>query len=102
MNFETLRYETSGHLSTITLNRPDKRNAISIQMIAELQAALDEIERKHTRVVILTGEGKAFCGHRSGLFTSDRATVRRGESRRFQTNRENVPKNLELLSAVDR
>src|SRR5215469_207709 len=61
MNFETLRYETSGHLSTITLNRPDKRNAISIQMIAELQAALDEIERTHTRVVILTGEGKAFC-----------------------------------------
>jgi methylglutaconyl-CoA hydratase len=61
MNFETLRFETSGQLSTITLNRPDKRNAISIQMIAELQAALDEIEKTHTRVVILTGAGKAFC-----------------------------------------
>jgi methylglutaconyl-CoA hydratase len=61
MNFETLRFETSGHLSTITLNRPEKRNAISIQMIAELQAALDEIEKTHTRVVILTGAGKAFC-----------------------------------------
>jgi methylglutaconyl-CoA hydratase len=61
MNFETLRFETSGHLSTITLNRPERRNAISIQMIAELQAALDEIEKTHTRVVILTGAGKAFC-----------------------------------------
>ncbi|HKN25408.1 MAG TPA: enoyl-CoA hydratase-related protein [Candidatus Acidoferrum sp.] len=61
MNFETLQFETTGHLSTITLNRPDKRNAISIQMIAELQAALDEIEKTHTRVVILTGNGKAFC-----------------------------------------
>jgi methylglutaconyl-CoA hydratase len=61
MNFETLRFETSGRLSTITLNRPEKRNAISIQMIAELQAALDEIEKTHTRVVILTGTGKAFC-----------------------------------------
>jgi len=61
MNFETLQFETTGHLSTITLNRPEKRNAISIQMIAELQAALDEIEKTHTRVVILTGTGKAFC-----------------------------------------
>jgi enoyl-CoA hydratase/carnithine racemase len=61
MKFETLHFETDGHLSTITLNRPDKRNAISIQMIAELLAALDEIEKTHTRVVILTGTGKAFC-----------------------------------------
>jgi len=61
MNYETLTYETNGHVSTITLNRPDKRNAISIQMIAELQAALDDIEKTHARVVILTGMGKAFC-----------------------------------------
>jgi methylglutaconyl-CoA hydratase len=61
MNFETLRLEINDHLSTITLNRPDKRNAISTQMIAELQAALDEIEKTQTRVAILTGTGKAFC-----------------------------------------
>ena len=61
MNFETLLLETSGHLSTITFNRPDKRNAISTQMIAELQTALDAIEKTHTRVVILTATGKAFC-----------------------------------------
>lgn len=61
MKYETLQFENTGHLSTITLNRPEKRNAISIHMIAELQAALDEIEKTHTRVVILTGVGKAFC-----------------------------------------
>ena len=61
MKYETLQFESTGHLSTITLNRPEKRNAISIQMIAELHAALDEIEKTHTRVVILTGMGKAFC-----------------------------------------
>jgi methylglutaconyl-CoA hydratase len=61
MIFETLRYETDGQIATITLTRPEKRNAISTQMIAELQAALDEIEKTHARVVILTGEGKAFC-----------------------------------------
>jgi methylglutaconyl-CoA hydratase len=61
MKFETLQLEMSGQLSTITLNRPDKRNAISIQMIAEIQSALDEVEKTHTRVVIVTGNGKAFC-----------------------------------------
>jgi len=61
MHFETLTHETNDHLSTITLIRPEKRNAISIQMIAELQAALDDIEKTHTRVVILTGAGKSFC-----------------------------------------
>lgn len=61
MKYEALQLETAGHLSTITLNRPEKRNAISIQMIAELHAALDEIEKSSTRVVILTGTGKAFC-----------------------------------------
>jgi methylglutaconyl-CoA hydratase len=61
MHFETLQFDIAEHLATITLNRPDKRNAISTQMIAELQAALDEIEKSPARVVILTGTGKAFC-----------------------------------------
>jgi len=61
MKYETLQLNISGQLSTITLNRPDKRNAISIQMIAEIQSALDEIEKTHTRVVLVTGNGKAFC-----------------------------------------
>ncbi len=61
MQFETLVLDTSEHLSTITLNRPEKRNAITTQMIAELQSALDAIEKTNTRVVIITGTGKAFC-----------------------------------------
>jgi len=61
MKFETLVLESSDYLSTITFNRPEKRNAISTQMIAELMSALDEIEKTHTRVVIFTGAGKAFC-----------------------------------------
>jgi len=47
-------------LATLTLNRPDKRNAISAAMISELQSALDAIEKSHARVGILTGSGKAF------------------------------------------
>ena len=59
--YSTLLLEHSGCLATITLNRPEKRNAISTQMMAELQTALDEIEKTHVRVVIITGAGKAFC-----------------------------------------
>lgn len=58
---ETLLLDVSGSLATITLNRPDKRNAISTQMMAELQTAFDEIEKSHARVCIVTGSGKAFC-----------------------------------------
>jgi methylglutaconyl-CoA hydratase len=59
--YSTLLLDIAGHVATITLNRPDKRNAISATMIAELQTALDAIEKTHARVVILTGAGKAFC-----------------------------------------
>jgi len=61
MQYETLLLETTGHLSTITLNRPEKRNAITTQMIADLQTALDAIEKTNTRVVIISGAGRAFC-----------------------------------------
>src|SRR5438876_2276019 len=59
--YSTLLLDISGNLATITLNRPEKLNAISTQMMAELQTALDEVERSHARVGILTGAGKAFC-----------------------------------------
>lgn len=59
--YTTLLLDVSGQIASITLNRPDKRNAMSAAMIAELQTALDEIEKSHARVVILTGAGKAFC-----------------------------------------
>src|ERR1700758_4011396 len=59
--YSTLVLGFSGEIAQITLNRPDKRNAINTQMIAELQTALDTIEKSHSRVVIVTGAGKAFC-----------------------------------------
>src|SRR5579859_2580913 len=59
--YSTLHLEFTGEIAKITLNRPDKRNAINPQMIAELQTALDSIEKSHSRVVVVTGAGKAFC-----------------------------------------
>src|ERR1700692_3654581 len=59
--YSTLILEFSGEIAKITLNRPEKRNAINTQMIAELQTVLDTIEKSHSRVVIVTGAGKCFC-----------------------------------------
>lgn len=61
MAYETLLVEAHEHVTTITLNRPDKRNAINTQMIADLQSALDAIEKTHARVVVVTGAGPVFC-----------------------------------------
>jgi methylglutaconyl-CoA hydratase len=61
MAYSTLQFVVEGELATITLNRPEKRNAISPKMIADLFAVLDEAEHSAARVVILTGAGKAFC-----------------------------------------
>jgi methylglutaconyl-CoA hydratase len=60
MTYTTLKLQTSGDIATITLSRPEKRNAISTEMMNDLMGALGEIETSPARVAILTGEGKAF------------------------------------------
>lgn len=61
MSYETLQFDTAGELATVTLNRPEKRNAISTKMIEDLLAVLNELETGPARVGIITGAGKAFC-----------------------------------------
>lgn len=61
MEHKTLQFLLENELAIITLNRPEKRNAISPEMISDLMNALDQAERSPARVVILTGAGKAFC-----------------------------------------
>jgi len=48
-------------IATLTLNRPEKRNAISFELLEDLMAALDAAEQSAAQVVILTGAGQAFC-----------------------------------------
>lgn len=61
MVYQTLKIELDSDLATLTFNRPEKRNAISHEMIEELFAAFDELESGRARVVILTGSGQSFC-----------------------------------------
>jgi len=62
MGYHTLTYQQDeAGIVTVALTVPEKRNAISAQMIGDLLAALDQAEQSSARVVILTGAGKAFC-----------------------------------------
>ncbi len=59
--FETLVYETSGHVASILLNRPNSLNAFNVKMRAELLEAFTEVDTDaNVRVVILGSTGKAF------------------------------------------
>jgi methylglutaconyl-CoA hydratase len=61
MTYSTLQLVVDAGIATVTLNRPDKRNAISYELISDLLAALDEVKNSSARVLIVTGAGKAFC-----------------------------------------
>ena len=62
MSYNTITLTYEDRLATITLNRPDKRNAISFELVDEVLRALDEVEASPALVLIVTGAGKAFSG----------------------------------------
>lgn len=61
VSYNNVQLDYDGGIATLTLNRPEKRNAISYELIRELLAALVEVAESRARVLILTGAGKAFC-----------------------------------------
>ena len=62
MGYQTLIFERTDAIATITLNRPEALNALDLVMRRELAAVLDEIEADEAaRVVVLTGTGGHFC-----------------------------------------
>lgn len=61
MAYTTIQLAIDSSVATVTLNRPDKRNAISYELIEDLLAALDEVAKSSAQILILTGAGKAFC-----------------------------------------
>lgn len=58
-------FEKKGHVGIITLNSPEDRNALSLELMDEMQKQLDLIAKdRDTRVIIIRGNGPAFCvGH---------------------------------------
>ena len=71
--WETLIVERSGGVVTVTMNRPERKNAANGTMWRELQAVLDDVAADHAvRALVLTGAGGAFC---SGADLSDPSDV---------------------------
>jgi methylglutaconyl-CoA hydratase len=60
MDYKTIQLVYDGGVATITLNRPEKRNAISFELIDDLLRGLDEVAQSDATILILTGAGKAF------------------------------------------
>ena len=55
-SYELLKLDREGHVATVTLNRPEKLNALSADLVAEFHAVLDEIDAENDiRAVVLTG-----------------------------------------------
>lgn len=61
-NYDSLTIEKSDHVALVTLNRPERRNALDLGMLTELEhAALSFRDDVDTRAVVFTGAGKHFC-----------------------------------------
>jgi len=94
MNFETIKYEVKDKILTITLNRPDRLNAFTGQMMNDLISAFDSASNDdEVRVVIVTGEGRGFCA--GADLGAGEATFNRDENPR--TKKTDDEDNLEWL-----
>ena len=97
--YSTLLLEFSGEIARITLNRPDKRNAINPQMMCDLQTAFDTIEKSHSRLVILTGAGKCFC---AGMDLDMLATIAKQSAAENQEDSRRIAKLLRRIWSFPR
>ncbi len=77
MSYETLLVDVMDGVATVTLNRPDKRNALSQTMVREIEEALGTFEQDPAaRVIVLRGAGdKAFCAGADLAGVGDRGTT---------------------------
>jgi enoyl-CoA hydratase len=62
VRYETVIYEKKDNIGILTLNRPEKLNAVNSQLAKEIEEVIDEVENDdEVRVLIITGSGRAFC-----------------------------------------
>jgi enoyl-CoA hydratase/carnithine racemase len=62
MEYKTVMLERKDGVAVLTLNRPDKFNAVNMEMRSEILGILDDLEKDpEVKVLIVTGAGRAFC-----------------------------------------
>jgi enoyl-CoA hydratase/carnithine racemase len=93
MTYETIKLEIADNIATMTLNRPDRMNAFTDQMVRDMIAGFDETDANDdVRVVIVTGEGRAFCAgadlvSAADTFDYEKRLAARGGAGKFDPDR---------------
>jgi enoyl-CoA hydratase/carnithine racemase len=113
MSYTTIQFEQRGHAACITLNRPERLNAIDDPMIDELARAYAQVEQsQEVWTLIVTGAGRAFCvgADLNKASTSDDPDWSRGIDRRdepllgsfrqWETPQEATPPYLQMTKPV--
>lgn len=99
MSYETIIVEKDGPLTTITLDRPDRLNAMAPQMADELSEALYDLG--DSRAVLITGAGKGFCSGADLAARGERSALNsKGGSHRALQNHYNPAINMVLRAPV--
>src|SRR5437763_31424 len=92
MDFETVRLEERSGLAVLTLNRPNRANAIDPQLVADVLAALDRLAADPAcRVVIVTGAGRHFCGGMDLRASWEQSTTPSTDALRMVNRFEEIP-----------
>ncbi|HVN92331.1 MAG TPA: enoyl-CoA hydratase/isomerase family protein [Terracidiphilus sp.] len=87
MNYKTIEVADSATMRTITLNRPERRNAMTPDMQTELIFALGDSATSGCRVLVLTGAGEAFC---SGLDLSALHSAKEKSAAEYRDDAERI------------
>jgi len=75
MAYQYIRLDLEDAVARLTLNRPERLNALNTGMHGEIRAAIDALEAERARVLVITGAGRAFC---AGQDLGDRAVAADG------------------------
>lgn len=90
-----VRYEVSNRVATITLDRPEKRNALSGEMVTELKSAFSRAsDDERVKVVVLAAEGDAFCAG------ADLAYLQQLQSNTYEENLADSSHLMELFKMI--
>ena len=94
MNYSTILVADNGLVRTITLNRPERRNAMTPEMQTELIAAMGDAVASGCRVLVLAGAGQAFC---SGLDLSALQAMQEKTAAEHRADAERIAKLFRTL-----
>src|SRR5258708_17992999 len=102
MKYETIILERKEGIGYLTLNRPDRANTISFQLMQEVVSAMAEVEADaEYRVVIVTGAGKHFCGGADLRDFAERARERAASGVRRRGGADFVGPQRDLFAALE-